>query len=99
MVEEVAELSKDRYDRGKRKYEAGELELRRGVSGYLKNPFTPEEEIVFGDPPPPSSDGPVLYVTGIDLENKTVTLGSEPPVRECVEPGWQATIYNLELPK
>lgn len=48
--------------------------LRQGMTAYLKNPFTPEEEVVFGDPPPAKSGGRTLRVTKIDVENKTVTF-------------------------
>ncbi len=40
----------------------------------------------------------LLKIVKIDAENKTVTMDSAPE-RECVVPGWQATIYNLELPE
>lgn len=48
--------------------------LRKGMTAYLENPLTPEETIVFGDPPPPQPGGRTLRVTKIDHETRTVTF-------------------------
>lgn len=52
--------------------------LRKGMTAYLENPFTPEETIVFGDPPPPPEvRGRRLRVAKMDHEKKTVTFEYE----------------------
>lgn len=49
--------------------------LRRGRRAYLKNPFTPDEEIVFDEWQESPRRANSLRITKIDMENKTVTLG------------------------
>src|SRR4051812_31426362 len=44
--------------------------LRQGIRGYLKNPFTPEEEIVFDEWPQSPRRANSLHITEIDHKAK-----------------------------
>jgi hypothetical protein len=62
--------------------------LQRGEEWLIIDPFTPNERAVLADSEegrawkaahPPT--GEPLWITGVDLEKRTVTFGTEPPKR------------------
>jgi hypothetical protein len=62
--------------------------LRRGPEWLIIDPFTPDERAVLADSEegrawsaahPPT--GKPLWITGVDLEKRAITFGTEPPKR------------------